>query len=168
MSEPAPLDLTERKEAYLGIWEFPGGWILRVYCVTAADRETPSREVARETLGRMLEDIDARMSEEFEYARFGFVILHVGRRGICITVTHYGRWGATFEVYRSVWYRYGHDFGSFQLLDDIEPAVCWFEIPRSLTELQLIHSLAKDGAFQELRRAYMAASPGEPVSRHVG
>src|SRR5262245_23364095 len=92
-------DTTRRDERYYGVREFDDGWAIKLFAVRVIG--APLRDLAIETMeevvGRLLRSITTRMSPEFEYGRFGTVIVHMGRRGLCITAIHFGGWGSTFE-----------------------------------------------------------------------
>lgn len=160
MSESdTPFDVVPRAEAYHGVQEFDGSWALKLFAMTAACIPFADLRVMHSVLAPMLRAIDVRMSPEFDYGRFGFCIVHTGRRGICINVTHFGAWGTTFEVFSSGWYSYGHAFSEFEHLDDIEPALCWFEMWRSVEEVRLVCDLARALPLSEIRRQYLASIP---------
>lgn len=76
-----------------------------------------------------------------------------------MTITHFGAWGTTFEVFGSSWYTYGRDFVGFALLDDVEPAMCWFEAPRAISEITTVCELARRNSLEDIGRLYMAMPP---------
>lgn len=159
MSNSSSFDIQEREEKYIGVHEFADGWELKLYLITATGIPMVPEERAKEILVPMLRSISDRMSEEFTYGRFGFAVIHTGKRGVCISVNHFGAWGTTFEVFSSVWYRYGYGFEGFELLDDIEPACCWFEFERTNKEVRRVFDLVRSCGLEEIRRAYLSADP---------
>lgn len=155
----AHFDVIERTEAYLGVHEWGEAWALKLFHI-ATDASMPCQvEEVRQTLSWMLDSITARMSAEFDYGRFGCVIYHEGRRGSCVTVMHYGNWGMTFEVFASGWYRFRRQGARFELLDDVQPAMCWFEMPRIMAEISAVRELARSGDLADVRRRYLALRP---------
>jgi hypothetical protein len=155
MSSPSSIDVAPRREQFAGVHTFDG-WTIKLFLIAAAAANFVDEQEARRSLTSCLRDIGARVSSEFDYGRFGFAIAHAGRRGTCLTVTHFGLWGTTFEVFSSGWYRYGQAAGDFALLDDIEPAFCWFEFPRTFYEVRLACELARDRNLDAIRSAYLA------------
>lgn len=160
MSDDAVLDVRPRRELYHGIHDFGNSWVLKLFSVSVSQEPFQQVDTACAAIEGMLGGITSRLSAEFEYGRFGFALVHAGNRGTCVTVTHFGRWGPTFEVFSSVWYRYGHGFDHFDLLDDIEPAVCWFEVPRACQEIQLACALAQHGSLSYVRTEYLGRPMG--------
>lgn len=148
-------DVTRREEHSLGVVRPLDNWALKLFVIAVNGYTTDAlSEVTRE-LQLMVASIEQRLSPEFEYGRFGFVVVHFGRRGTCVSITHFGHWGTTFEVFSSVWYRYAGISGGFALLDDVEPAMCWFEVPRSIREIQLASQLATAGPLRTVRTGYL-------------
>jgi hypothetical protein len=155
MSSAMPFDMVPRRERFAGVETFDGQWVLKVFLITASDVPFADEDEVRAACAAILVDISGRLSPEFEYGRFGFLLVHTGRRGTCITVTHFGNWGPTFEVFSSSWYRYGRPFGRFDLLDDVQPACCWFEFPRAFYEVRLACELARDNDLEGVRTQYL-------------
>lgn len=155
MSESALCDTKRRAERYWGAAEFPGGWTVAVYSIAADGVAPASLQEARAAIAGVLADIEGRMSAEFEYGRFGVVIVHTGNRGTCVTVTHFGMWGSTFEIFMTAWYRYGRGFTGLCLLDDVEPSLCWFEVPRVVAEIHRACDLAANRDLEAVRREYL-------------
>lgn len=156
MTNVQSFDVVQREEQFGGVLTFPNNWALKIFLVRAPERRFPRTEEFRAVLEDILGAMGRRLSSEFIYGRFGFAIVHAGRRGVCVTVTHFGGWGTTFEVFSSGWYRYGHAFENFGLLDDMEPAMCWFEVTRSFEEIGVACRLAEDGfSLSEIREKYL-------------
>lgn len=153
-------DVLPREEAYRGVWKFDSGWALKLFLIRASDVGFGADAVVEPVIRDAIRSIEQRMSPEFEYGRFGYVVVHTGRRGICVTVTHFGAWGRTFEIFSSAWYTYGREFAGFALLDDVEPAMCWFETRRAMSEVGAAHDLAREHCLEDIRRLYLAAAPG--------
>lgn len=156
-------DIETRRETFLGVHLFEHEWAIKLFMVTAEGVPFADLDSAKRALAEMLQAITNRMSPEFEYGRFGCAIVHTGRRGTCVTVTHFGNWGRTFEIFSSGWYRYGHGFDNFDLLDDVEPALCWFEVPRTFKEIRLACDLARSFDLHGVRARYLSAPPSTPL-----
>lgn len=159
MNEQIRFDVAPRHQLFHGVHHFEGGWSLNVFSITAGKEQFCDWEPARACLAEILDAITERLSSEFEYARFGTAIIHKGRRGICMTLIHFGRWGTTFEVFSSGWYRYGHSFTGFDLLDDVEPAMCWFEVPLICEEINVACELARDHDLGQIRAKFLTRVP---------
>jgi hypothetical protein len=159
MNELFRFDVAPRHQLFHGVHHFRGSWSLRVFSIITGDERFSDWEAARACLADMLEAITERLSPEFEYGRFGSAIIHKGRRGICVTVIHFGSWGTTFEVFSSAWYRYGHSFTGFDLLDDVEPAMCWFEVPLTYEEIYIAYELARDHDLEQIRAKFLTRVP---------
>lgn len=156
MNNSLKFDVAHREEKFAGIHDFPDGWKLKLFLITAQGIPFAPIKTVKDLLSEMLVSITKRLSEEFEYGRFGFAIVHTGRRGVCISIWHFGSWGTTFEYYSSVWYRYGYGFDNFELLNDIEPALCWFEIKRTMSEFKTIYTLAETLSLNNIREKYFS------------
>ncbi len=152
-------DVMPREEAYRGVLDFGHGWELKLFLIRADGAGFGEEGVVAGVIRDSVLSIEERMSPEFEYGRFGYVLVHTGRRGICVTVTHFGAWGRTFEVFSSAWYTYGREFAGFALLDDVEPAMCWFESSRAMSEITSVCDLARTHSLVDIRRLYLAATP---------
>ena len=149
-------DVRPRDESFHGLVSPAECWTLKLFVVAVDGYSGESLAEVRKELSSMVASIEERLSSEFTYGRFGFAVIHFGRRGTCVSVTHFGSWGTTFEVYSSVWYRYAGASGGFTLLDDIEPAMCWFEVQRSTEEIRLAYELAMAGPLDHIRKQYLA------------
>lgn len=148
-------DVQQRDESFHGVVAPREGWALKLFVIAAEGYSAASLAEVKNELSLMVASIGERFSPEFTYGRFGFAIIHFGRRGTCVSIVHFGNWGRTFEVFSSVWYRYAGARGGFALLDDIEPALCWFEIQRSTHEIRLAYGLAAKGSLAFVRGQYL-------------
>jgi hypothetical protein len=157
MSEPI-LDVVDRQEIFHGNYPFSDSWILKLYSIQVDARPVATVDLIVDLVKTKTESISARMSDEFDYGRFGCAVYHTGRRGVCLSITHFGAWGRTFEVFSSTWYSYGHSNESFELLDDLQPAMCWFEVPRIFAEITQVCDLARLHALDGVRTAYLSTS----------
>lgn len=155
MSKQIVFDTTPRDEAFLGVVELVGNWALRLYTITAQGVPPFGAAPARAALGGLVAQLDPRMSAEFDYGRFGFSIIHTGRRGTCVSVVHFGNWGSTFESFASVWYQYGCGLDTLELLDDMEPAFCWFELDLWSSEIRRAFQLAEANDLEGVRLRYL-------------
>lgn len=156
MSDAFYFDIQPRAEVYHGVHYLEQSWALKLFMITAENLPSGNLDSALAALAGMLNVITTRMSPEFDYGRFGFAIIHIGRRGTCLTVTHFGSWGTTFEIFSSGWYRYGHGFDRFELLDDVEPALCWFEVTRAYEEIRVACDLARWNNLAGVREKYLS------------
>lgn len=155
MSELHGFDSLPRATICQGVIGFPGSWALRVFQINAANVPTLGLRELREAIATLLCDLDQRLSEEYDYGKFGFVVAHSGRRGTCVTVTHFGSWGTTFEVFSSVWYQYGHGVEMLAPLGDVEPAFCWFEVELSYAEIRHVCEVARTRDLAGVRDEYL-------------
>lgn len=156
MNNSIMFDVARREELFAGVHQFPDGWKLKLFFITAQGVPFATMKTVKDVLTDMLGSITKRLSNEFEYGRFGFAIIHTGRRGVCISIWHFGSWGTTFEFFSSVWYRYGHGFDNFELLNDVEPAFCWFEFERTRSEFRAIFKLAETLTLNKIRESYFS------------
>lgn len=76
------------------------------------------------------------MDPSFEYFRVGFTLGHYGRRGVAISVWHWGRWAETRELFTHVWYAFGRALGTLELLGPKEPLLCEYDAQIVSDELQ--------------------------------
>ena len=150
-------DTKAREERFEGVHAFEEGWALRVFRITASGVRFGDTSQVLDAIAQLLSQVTARESVEYDYGRFGCAVVHTGRRGVCISITHFGGWGTTFEVFSSVWYRYGYGFDGFELLNDSDPALCWFEVVRVMREIESASQLVGDRSLAEIRRDYLAA-----------
>lgn len=148
-------DVEPREEAYRGVFTFQNDWALRLFLITAKTVPFGGDDEVLGVIRTSVECVDSRRSAEFLYGRFGFALAHTGRRGISVNITHFGSWGRTFEVFSSAWYTYGRRFAGFELLNDVEPALCWFEAPRAMSEISRACNLARRCSLSEMRGEYL-------------
>src|SRR6476646_11162176 len=112
-------------------------WCLRNYLLQADPAEETNLADHNAHILRLIVEIDTHyLSNEFEYFRTGFVLGHVGQRGICVSVWHWGTWGTTHEIFNHSWYCYGRDYRLLKPLDRKEPVFCEFEVPILVEEFE--------------------------------
>jgi hypothetical protein len=139
--------LQPRHAKYHGVHDICG-WQAKIYSfaapgVCASDSPEFLVPLARQCLAGINE---SGMSDEFLYFRFGFIICHLGRRGITVSLTHFGLWVDMPEVFASSWYCYGHSGEELERLDFREPLTCFHEIPTMLSEIQLFKEIVQERA----------------------
>jgi hypothetical protein len=144
MSEDA---LDPRFATYHGVHDICG-WRVKLYSfaapgVSAVDSLEFLAPLARQCLANFEE---SGISDEFTYFRFGFIICHLGRRGITVNLTHFGLWVDMPEVFASSWYCYGHGGDELERLDFREPLTCIHEIPTMLSEILLFKEIVHERA----------------------
>lgn len=110
-----------------------------VVYIFAADAEKQWNEAQIiATLDEMLVRLeDHSFNDEFNYLKFGFSMVHFGRRGITITIWHWGKWGETLELFWSGWYAF-HDHLIFDSLTAQEPVMCIYECDAVANELRIM------------------------------
>jgi len=110
----------------------------------------------------VIADIDTNFaSSEYTYFRYGFCLIHHGRRGICVSVWHWGDWGGTRELFNRVWYAYNGK--SFEPLDSRDPIMCHHEIPLVSSEFQIWKSAVDSSPdLQIIRTRYLEAKRSIP------
>jgi hypothetical protein len=144
MSEDA---LDPRFATYHGVNDICG-WRVKLYSfaapgVSADDSLEFLATLARQCLANFDE---SGISDEFTYFRFGFIICHLGRRGITVSLTHFGLWVDMPEVFASSWYCYGHSGEELERLDFREPLTCIHEVPTMLSEILLFKGVVYERA----------------------
>ena len=153
-----PVVMGVRRERCLGVVAPCDGWFLKVFVVSIDECAPSDIDEAIMAIGRMVTSLETRLSPEFAYGRFGFAVVHFGRRGTSIAVTHFGLWGDTFEVFSSAWYRYAELGSEFCLLDDVEPALSSHEVGRTVVEIGRAVSLAVGRAIEDVRADYLSSA----------
>jgi hypothetical protein len=118
-------------------------WRIRNYLLLSNPEEKVDVAKHNSYIQRLIRDIERHhLSTEFEYFRTGFVFGHLGQRGICISVWHWGAWGRTREMFNHAWYTYGRDYKLLKLLNHDEPVFCEFEVRILLQELNFFRETA--------------------------
>jgi hypothetical protein len=134
-------------------------WYLRNYLIKADPAEMVKEDEHNARLRALIEEIDRiHLSAEFEYFRCGFVIGHLGQRGICVSVWHWGKWGSTYEIFNQSWYAYGRDYAALTLLDRKEPVFSVFELPIIVGEIQFFFTIAAEGFGQLTRERFVSSA----------
>jgi hypothetical protein len=160
MSEDA---LNPRSATYHGVNDICG-WRVKLYSFAAPGVSAgDSLEYLAGLAGQCLANFEeSGISDEFTYLRFGFVICHLGRRGITVSLIHFGLWDDMPEVFAASWYCYGHSGKELERLDFREPLTCVHEIPTMLSEIQLfreiVYERAQDAAgisWEEVASSYL-------------
>lgn len=82
------------------------------------------------------------ISPEFIYYRTGVVFVHFGRRGVELTVWHFGRWDKTSEYFCCTWYCYKRGIGNMELLDNCEPHFSQYEVDLICKILPQVNEIA--------------------------
>lgn len=122
------------------------GWYLRNYLIRADAAESIDVEGYANRLHQLVGEIEQnQLSNEFEYFRVGFVVGHFGKRGVCVSIWHWGKWLTSHELFNQCWYTYGRDLRSLSLLDGKEPVFCQFEVPILIKEFSVFHQIAAEG-----------------------
>ena len=149
-----------RKTQLLSPLELETGWCLRNYLICANTAEIVALDGYTEQLICLVKQIEnSELSCEFQYFRLGFIVGHFGKRGICISIWHWGKWLTSQELFNQCWYTYGRDLKTLSILDRKEPILCQFEAPILMQELQLFHRVASDGFENRGREAFLRFSP---------
>ena|SRR5271157_2894839 len=128
------------------------GWYFRNYLLKANPTEEIDVAMHNRHLHRLIGEIEnCCLSREFDYLRLGFIIGHLGQRGINVAFWHWGRWGHTNEIFTNSWYTYGRDYESLTLLDYREPVSCEFDVPILLAEFEFFRKAVADTSMENSR-----------------
>ena len=73
--------------------------------------------------------IEANLSNEFAYAKTGFVLVHHGTKGVTVHAFYWSDWRGTAECHAWAEYQYGHAYTDFEPLDQAEPIFCGWDLP---------------------------------------
>lgn len=150
----------QRTTELLAPIEIDGVWHLRNYFIRAEAAEVIDLDLYSMHLRRLVSQIEQHhLSVEFEYFRIGFIVGHYGKRGICISIWHWGKWLASHELFNQRWYTYGRDLTCLEFLDEKEPVFCQFEVPVLLREFELFHKVASEGFERNGRDLFMQFRP---------
>lgn len=138
--------ISERHVQLLSHVHLETGWYFRNYLIKANASEDIDVCGYIGRLHKVVEQVEEQhLSKEFEYFKVGFIVGHFGRRGVCISVWHWGKWLKTHEMFNQRWYTYGRDLNSLALLGGDEPVFCQFEVPVLVKEFALFHEVASRG-----------------------
>ena len=123
-------------------------WYLRNYLIRLANPIPENIDIQRHNahLARLVNEMDtACLSPDFDYLRVGFIVGNLGKRGICVSIWHWGKWGATHEMFNQCWYTYNRDYDLLKPLSHDEPVCCEFEMPILLKELSCFQQAVAEG-----------------------
>lgn len=120
-------------------------WFFRLYLIKADKKENIDNITLRKHLDKLIENIEVNyLSKEFEYFKIGFIICHFGKRGICISIWHWGSWIFTCEMFNQCWYCYDRDFEKLKILNIKEPRFCQHEVPILNQEFTFFHNVVSN------------------------
>lgn len=132
-------------------------WLLNTYVIKYNENEsipTYKNELLIENSISTLEK--AYMTDEFEYLKTGFAFLHYGRRGINLSIWHWGKWDTTYELYNCSWYCYGRNIDKMELLDSAEPILSQYEIELLHKELHICSQILNEiNLPEQFRKKYI-------------
>lgn len=122
-------------------------WCFRNYLLRADPSEEVDVSNHNRHLRRLVQEIEDRyLSSEFEYFHTGFILGHLGHRGIHISVWHWGKWGTTHEAFNQSWYTYGRNYDLLAFLERVEPVFCEFEVPLLVAEFEFFRRIVANEA----------------------
>jgi hypothetical protein len=99
------------------------GWTLLLKCINVKgeiDADLPQVQL-------FLDRCERTFKSDYSYFRNGLLIHHSGRRGLCVSLWHHGRWGDMDEVFFYGEYIF-HGKSEFQILEVGDPFICIHEI----------------------------------------
>ncbi|MEV0055869.1 hypothetical protein AB0H34_35900 [Saccharopolyspora shandongensis] len=139
-------------------------WRLRLYVVSSSGAGVTSREteLGNDAVDSCLGTVT--FDPDYQMFRVGTALAHFGRRGLTITLVHYGLWDDMFEVFIRGWYRY-NGRSEFEEATPADPMLCYHDIPIILPEIALAHSTiatahsAGTAQWDEIMTAYLNARP---------
>jgi hypothetical protein len=143
------------------------GWRLRTYVVSA--RGDGVAQEQRDAAVRALGDCVPTTSSDPDYTLFrtGVAVVHFGRRGVTVTLAHFGLWGDMFEVFLRGWYRTAGQV-AFESLTSVDPVLCYHDIPVLLADVALARSKVAAAASEppldwaDVMASYISATPVSP------
>lgn len=104
-------------------------WLLNLHVLKSKPTELVSKEIEDSIINKYLKQLESEcLSDEFKYLKTGFAFLHFGRRGVSLNIWHIGEWNCTYEIFCCNWYCYGRDIYNMELLDNVEPKICHYEL----------------------------------------
>src|SRR5262249_2500834 len=95
---------------------------------------------------------------EYSLRRFGFSVLHYGRRGTTVALFHIGFWGDTLEIFFNGYYRYLSQ-PQFDQLRGVDPLCCIFDLPVISHEFGNFRLLRPELGENELSDQYFLSLP---------
>lgn len=140
-------------------------WLLNTYVIKYDENEIISTLESKLLIENSISILEATsMSDEFEYLKTGFAFLHYGRRGINLSIWHWGKWDTTFELYNCSWYCYGRNIDKMELLDSAEPVLSQHEIELLNNELHICNRLLKEiSSAEQFREKYIDEWAGKEL-----
>ncbi len=103
-------------------------WILNLYIFKYDFKETVDSTIIDKIVNKALSEVNKyHFSEEFNYYKIGYCLLHFGRRGVDLSIWHLGDWEDTKEYFCCSWYCYNREYESMELLDTKEPIFSMYE-----------------------------------------
>ena len=121
-------------------------WFLRNYLIRAAADEDIDVQAYIIRLHDLVDKLEHhQLSPEFEYLRIGFVLGHFGRRGVFVSLWHWGKWVTTLELFNQRWYAYGRDLDALLPLDAKEPMFSEFDVSILKKEFALFDQITSAG-----------------------
>ena len=143
--------LIEKNVNYLGKWD------MAVYVIVHPAKMPWTSDSIYQEVERLLYIIEKELlTREFNYKFFGFVVCHFGRRGVGITIWHWGDWDGTWEMFNHGWYCYGDNPDKLELLDVREPVFCNHDLNIILREIEIMKAcLEAASSIDDLRLRYM-------------
>jgi len=115
-------------------------WRLRLYEVHLSPPEMNDAHGVgglKEVVGWCLDRVP--QDPEYELFRVGIACAHFGRRGLTLTLAHYGLWGDMFEVFICGWHR-PHSAENFEELTSADPLVCFHDVPVLFSDVAVARS----------------------------
>ena len=109
------------------------GWRIR-YCTLSFNNEGIDADENNTDLDMLLSYAESYFSEEFNYLRLGFAFKHKGRRGVTLSLWHWGSWEDTLELFNHGLYRY-NDQKEYETLTCEEPLLSMYDLEVIQTEL---------------------------------
>lgn len=130
------------------------GWRIRYYAIGFNNDDIDSKENIMD-LGVLLSDAESYLSEEFDYLRVGFAFKHRGRRGVTLSLWHWGSWGDTLELFNHGLYRY-KDQKEYETLTCGEPLVSMYDFGVLHAELNRAFAIPDldNNRYDQLKRLY--------------
>lgn len=150
----------KRKLQLLAPIQVAPSWYFRNYLIQAEPEEVVAIEDYTKHVSGLVTDIELyQLSSEFQYFKVGFIVGHFGKRGICVSIWHWGKWLASHELFNQCWYTYGRDIRALSMLDRKEPICCQFEMPILIEEFNLFHTVATTGFDSQGRQSFINYFP---------
>lgn len=136
----------------------PGSpWSVRSYLVRHDPAEQVDVQELNVHLRLLMDEVHSQhCSSEFDYYRVGFLITHYGRRGVCVSLWHWGRWGISHEMFGQSWYTYGRNLRMLEFMDRSEPLFSQYEMPILLAEFRLFGSLSSIQNDEQAREHFVS------------